>query len=230
MEADKEKIIIIGSGEHAKVVLYNLKSQNKYEALGYFDSDINTVDSISHGLKVLECYEGQDLNGLIGKYNTNKFIIGFGDIRNRKLVYERFIASGWEAVTIIHPSAVVSPEAKVGKGVLIECGCLITPNPIIGDNVVINPGSQINHDNIIEDHVFIASGVILSGSVRIKENTLLDDGVVVTVNKTVGKDSIIGAGSIVTKDIPDNSVAYGVPAKIIRQNDYNGFPSSCHKP
>jgi len=226
MQEIREKIIIIGSGEHANVVLYNLKSQNKYEALGYFDSDINKVGGIFHGLKVLECYESQDLTSLMEKYNTNKFIIGFGDMRYRKFIYERFTASGWDAVTIIHPSAVVSPEAKVGRGVLIECGCLITPNPIIGDNVVINPGSQINHDNIIENHVFIASGVILSGSVRIKENTLLDDGVVVTVNRTVGKNSIIGAGSIVTKDIPDNSVAYGVPAKIVKKNDNNGLLSS----
>lgn len=112
MEADKEKVIIIGSGAHANVVLYNLKSQNKYQALGYFDCNANRVGSMAHGLKVLECYEGQDLNGLIGKYDTNKFIIGFGDMRNRKSVYERFVNAGWDAVTIIHPGAIVGPEAK----------------------------------------------------------------------------------------------------------------------
>ena len=102
---------------------------------------------------------------------------------------------------------------------MIECGCLITPNPTIGNNVVVNTGSQVNHDNIVEDHVYIASGVILSGGVKIGENTLLDDGVIVTLGKKIGKNSLIGAGAVVTKNLEDNIVAYGNPAKVIRLND-----------
>ena len=70
----------------------------------------------------------------------------------------------------------------------------------------------------MEDNVYIASGVILSGGVHIKENTLIDDGVVVTLGKTVGKNCIIGAGAVVTRNIENDSVAFGVPAKLIRKN------------
>ncbi|MDE5872869.1 MAG: serine acetyltransferase, partial [Lachnospiraceae bacterium] len=153
------------------------------------------------------------------KDHTNKFFIAFGDMKKRKKLYEYYVSKGWEAVNIIHPDAVVSDEAKIGKGVLIECGCLITPNPIIGNNVVVNTGSQINHDNIIEDHVYIASGVILSGGVTIKENTLLDDGVIVTLGHTVEKNCLIGAGTVVAKDIPESKVACGNPARILRDNE-----------
>ena len=71
----------------------------------------------------------------------------------------------------------------------------------------------------MEDHVYIASGVILSGGVKIRENTLLDDGVVITLGREVGENCIIGAGAVVTKDIDKNSIAYGVPAKVVRKND-----------
>lgn len=214
-----EKFIIVGCGQHANVVLYNMKCQGKYEVLGFFDSNPNKIGKDYYGYRVLECYKEHDLNDLIYKYKTNKFFIGFGDMKYRKLVYEEFVKSGWEAVNIYHPSAIISPMAKIGRGVLIEAGCLITPNPIIGNNVVVNTGSQVNHDNIIEDHVYMASGVILSGSVVIKENTLIDDGVIIALGKTVGKNCIIGAGSVVTKNIENNSIAYGNPAKIVRKND-----------
>ncbi len=213
-----EKIIIVGCGQHANVVIYNIKAQQKYQVAGYFDSDDKKVGLIFNQYKVMENYQKCDLKHLIKKYNTNKFFIGFGNMKYRKAVYEEFINSGWEAVNIFHPNALISEDAKIGNGVLIEAGCLVTPNPVIGNNVVVNTGSQVNHDNIIEDHVYIASGVILSGGITIGENSLIDDGVIVTLGKSVGKECIIGAGSVVTKNIGAGVVAYGNPAKFVRNN------------
>ena len=216
---EKEKIVIIGAGQHARVVLYNVEEQNKYEVIGYLDSDDNRIGDIFEGKKILGNYQKENLKEFSKKIGTNKFFIGFGNMKYRKKVFDYFINNGWEAVNIIHPNAVVSKNARLGKGILIECGCLITPNPVIGDNVVVNTGSQVNHDNIIEDNVYIASGVILSGGIKIGENTLLDDGVIVTLGCSVGKNSLIGAGAVVTKNIPDEVVAYGSPCKVIRENN-----------
>lgn len=213
----KEKIVLIGSGQHARVVMYNMEAQGIYEVACFLDSDVSKVGQEYEGFMIEGTYD--DAEDIKRKYNTNKFFIAFGNMKYRKKVFEQFISNGWEPVNIIHPDAIVSESATIGKGVLIECGCLITPNPIIGDNVVVNTGSQVNHDNIVENHVYMASGIILSGGVRIKENTLIDDGVVVTLGKTVGKNCIIGAGAVVTNDIGDNCVAYGVPAKVIRYNE-----------
>ena len=152
------------------------------------------------------------------KYGTKRFFIGIGAMSLRKKIFEFFVSQGWESVNIVHPNAVVSKDAKLGLGILIEAGCLITPSPFIGNNVVVNTGSQVNHDNVIEDHVYIASGVVLSGGVTIGENTLLDDGVIVSLGRKIGKNVIIGAGAIVTKDVPDNVIAYGCPCRVIKEN------------
>lgn len=218
--ANCPNVVIVGAGQHARVVLYNMKCQGKYNPIGFFDGDAATVGQDYLGLPILACYEKENLKELAARFGTNLFFIGFGNMHHRRAVYQRFAAAGWKAVTIIHPDAVVSPDAVIGSGVLIECGCLITPNPVIGDNVVINTGSQVNHDNIVEDHVYIASGVILSGGVAIRENSLLDDGVIVTLGCSVGSGCLVGAGAIVTKNLPDGKVAYGSPARIIRDNDY----------
>lgn len=216
----KKKIILIGSGQHCNVVIYNIIAQAKYEIACICDFKKDNVGKLFNGIPIeyFEDYNVECLRFLESKYKTNYFFIAFGNMKTRKPIYNFCIGNGWNTVNIIHPNAVVSSSAKLGKGILIEAGCLITPSPVIGNNVVVNTGSQINHDNIIDDHVYIASGVILSGSVHIGENTLLDDGVIITLGKSVGKNSLIGAGSVVTKDIPDNVVAYGSPCNVIRDN------------
>lgn len=217
---NKKRVILIGAGQHCNVVMYNIAAEGKYEVACIAEVDENKWNTTNNGVVVepFKNFDEQAMRILEVKYNTNLFFISFGAMKWRKPVFEYLISHGWEAINVIHPDAVVSPTAKLGKGVLVECGCLVTPSPIIGDNVVINTGSQVNHDNIVEDHVYIASGVILSGGVTIGENTLLDDGVTVTLGSKVGKDSLIGAGAIVTKDIPDGVVAYGNPCKVIREN------------
>lgn len=213
----KEKVVLVGSGQHARVVLYNIKAQEKYEVACFLDADESKVGKMYEGYLIAGTYD--NLDDIRQKYGTNKFFIAFGNMKYRKKVFEKFIESGWEAVNIIHPNAVISENARIGNGVLIECGCLVTPNPIIGDNVVINTGSQINHDNVVESHVYIASGVVLSGGVTIKQNTLIDDGVIVTLGRTIPENSIFGAGAVVTKSYSHSGVYYGNPAKLIRKNN-----------
>ena len=216
----KERVILIGCGQHCRVVMYNIKEQGVYDVACIAEVDHSKSGQKIDGILVepFENFNVEAMRVLEKKYNTNLFFISFGAMKYRKKVYEFLSSNGWTAVNIIHPDAVVSPTAKIGKGVLIECGCLITPSPVIGNNVVVNTGSQVNHDNVVEDHVYIASGVVLSGGVTIGSNTLLDDGVIVTLGRSVGKNSLIGAGAVVTKDIPDGVVAYGNPCKIIREN------------
>lgn len=212
----KEKIILIGAGQHARVVLYNIKIQDKYEVAGILDSDKMKIGQSIEGVQIIGTYD--NIEEYKESYHTNKFFIAFGNMKYRRKVYEQFVEHGWEAVNIIHPNAVISPDVHLGNGILIECGCLVTPNATIGNNVVINTGSQVNHDNMVKDHVYIASGVILSGGVTIGENVLLDDGVIVSLGRCVGSDTIVGAGAVVTRDIPESVVAYGNPAKVIREN------------
>ena len=216
----KHKVILIGSGQHCNVVLYNLKEQNIYDVACIAEIDISKCGKNVDGIPIehFTNFSKDAMDRLEKKYNTNMFFISFGSMKYRKPVYDFLITNGWKSVNIIHPNAVVSPSAHLGNGILIECGCLVTPSPIIGNNVVINTGSQVNHDNIIEDHVYIASGVVLSGGVKIGANTLLDDGVIVSLGKSVGENCVVGAGGIVTKNIPNNSVAYGNPCRVIREN------------
>lgn len=214
-----ENIVLIGAGQHCEVVLYNIAMQDLFHPVAVLDADVEKWGTTIHSVPVVGTYDKKTLDELSAVYQTKNFIISFGAMKYRKSVYNQMLEFGWNPVNVIHPSAVVSPWAKIGKGVLIEAGSLIAPNPVIGDNVVLNMGAQVNHDNTVGDHVFIASTVILSGGVSVGENTLLDDGVIISKGHKVGKNCLIGAGAVVTHDIEDGYICYGNPARIIRKND-----------
>jgi len=81
---------------------------------------------------------------------------------------------------------------------------------------------------IIEDRVQIGSHCSIytistidnkEGSVHLKENCKIGSHSTIMPNITIGKNSIVGANSLVLKDIPDNVVAFGIPAKVIRKLD-----------
>lgn len=122
-------------------------------------------------------------------------------------------------------------------------GIKYSPNIVIGDNVTINSYCHIGCINkiTIESGVLIASKVFITdhthgkttiedmnispnkrplfskGGVFIKKNAWIGECVSIMSGVTIGENSIIGANSVVTKDIPDNSIAAGAPARIIKR-------------
>ena len=86
----------------------------------------------------------------------------------------------------------------------------------IGDNVTLAPRVQIlAHDASTKKFI----GYTKIGKVTIKDNVFIGANSIVLPNVTIGNNVIIGAGSVVSKDIPDNSVAVGNPAKIMSNID-----------
>jgi len=112
------------------------------------------------------------------------------------------------------------------------CNMDIHPAATIGRRVFIDHGIGvvIGETAIIEDDVLIYQGVTLGGvslnkgkrHPTIKANSVIGSGAKVLGNITIGKNSKIGANSVVICDVPKNSTAVGVPAKIIKREDKNG--------
>jgi sugar O-acyltransferase (sialic acid O-acetyltransferase NeuD family) len=204
----QSEYILIGGGEHARVVLDVLLSQ-KISVRALFDPK----------------YSGK-LFGVdqLGEYNPERFVGAFaiaaiGNNATRKKV----VASSKHGFgQAIHASAIVSTFAIIGEGTVIFQGSIIQANTKIGRHVIVNTGSQIDHDCMIGDFAHIAPGAILCGTVEVGEGTLIGAGVTIIPGIKIGKWAVIGAGSVVTKSIPDYAVAVGAPASVIKINKPNG--------
>lgn len=210
------KTVIIGTGGHARVILDVLNYDRNIEVVAFVDKTIRGSDEKIMGIPALG--DHSVLPGLL-KSGIKAAIIGVGDNKIRKVYYENIKNMGIELINAIHPAVHLSRNAKIGKGALIAAGATIATGAEIGNNVIVNTGAIIEHEDILEDHVHIAPGTVLAGRVKVKEGAFIGAGCVVKEYVTVGRNAIIGAGSVVLEDIPENAVAVGAPAKVIKTRE-----------
>jgi sugar O-acyltransferase (sialic acid O-acetyltransferase NeuD family) len=210
-----EKIAIWGAGGHARVVAEILQLSGQYEIVAFIDTtQPKHADNFYCGLPLLG---SENLEVALRSLGIEKGIVAIGDNATRTKLSNLLRQYKLSPVVAIHPSATISPSATIGVGTVIVAGAIINPAASIGENVIINTGATIDHDCHIEDGVHISPGVHLGGKVAIGQETWIGIGSTVRDHIRIGNGSIIGAGSVVVDDIPSRVMAYGIPAKIIRE-------------
>ncbi|PFM61163.1 acetyltransferase [Bacillus cereus] len=205
------KILIIGRGGHSKVVKDIILSNEGYEIVGYLDdlyTGINIIDNLYFGAI-------EDAQEIIKKFNDINLVIAIGNNKMRELIFRRLNQPIGIYATLIHKTAIISPQARVGNGTVIMPNVVVNADTIIGNHAIINTGSIIEHDNIIGDFVHISPHATLTGSITIEEGAHIGASATMTPGIKIGKWSIVGAGSVVINDFPSNCTAVGIPAKVI---------------
>jgi sugar O-acyltransferase (sialic acid O-acetyltransferase NeuD family) len=207
----KEKVVLLGSGGHAKCVLDILEEMDSYEVIGVTTQDEAIKDFC--GYPVLGNNETlQDLY-MDGIRYIALGVGGYTDNNLRKALYTKLKQIGFAVVSAIHPSAIISKTFSLGEGNIIFSGVIILPDVQVGNNVVIASGSNIGHEVIIEDHVLISTGVTIGANIKIQEGALISMGATIVSGVTVGRNAFIAAGAVVITDIEENAKVYGIPAR-----------------
>jgi sugar O-acyltransferase (sialic acid O-acetyltransferase NeuD family) len=205
-------IIIFGSGGHAKVVIDIIEKSDKMRILGIADDNRSLKDKV-YGYQILN---GEFLTEIRGEIYGG--IIAIGDNWARKETADTIkkIYPNFNFVAAIHPSAVINSEVMIGKGTVVMGGVVVNSYSTIGDHCIVNTSSSIDHDCTIGDFASIAPGATLGGNVKIGKYSAISLGSNVIHSVEIGDHTVIGAGSTVVKNIDSYKVAYGAPAKVIR--------------
>ena len=198
---------LYGASGHGKVVK-DILNANGIKVEAFIDDNLD-VDKCG-GKPVLH-----DATGL------SPIIVSVGVNCVRKMIVERITVGNptIEFATAIHPSAIVSPSAKIGEGTVVMAGVVINADAKIGKHCIVNTGTSIDHECVVENYCHIAPGVNISGDTHVGEGTWVGVGSCVMHGIKIGKNCMIGAGSVVVRDIPDGVVAYGNPCKVMRKNE-----------
>ena len=211
------KVIGLGSGGHAKVVIEILRCHEAYELVGLLDPKKELWGKHVLGVPVL----GDDsLLSTLPDDGVGHFFVGLGgtgDTKPRQRLYELAVHCGLKPVDAIHPRAVISPSAELGAGVTVVADAVINACARLGVNVIVNTGAVVEHDCVIGDHVHIATGAQLASTVQVGRGVHIGAGATVRQCITIGERAIIGVGAVVVKDVSPHTVVVGVPARPLQK-------------
>lgn len=200
-----KKLVIIGASGHGKVIA-DIALKLGYEIVGFLD-DNDSLKEIC-GFPVL----GSTKN--VYEYKENcEFVIAIGNNEIREKIATTYDVK-W--ATLVHPTAIIGMQVLIGEGTVIMANAVINPCASIGRHCIINTGAIVEHDNYLSDYVHISPNATLAGTVCIGKGVHIGVGSCVKNNVTITENVVLGAGAAVVKDIIEDGVYVGVPARRMR--------------
>lgn len=184
-------IHLIGAGGHCKVVLDALLCGGA-DRSGITLRDARRERAGRSVLGVLIVFPelDEDLAG-------HDFHVAIGANEARARLAEAGLARGGTLVSVLHPSAAVSPFAVVGAGAFVGAGAVLGPDAVVGAGALINHGAIVDHDVQIGDHAFVGAGSVLGGGSSVGQGAWLGPRSVVVSGGRVPAGTILPPGSVV---------------------------------
>lgn len=205
-------IVIVGAGGFA-LECFEVAHANgvaKSELL-FFDDVTETINPVLEQNELICIRSEKDL--LEQFPNGFDFILGIGNPKVRKKMYQRFIAYGGNPISLIADSVKTGVlSTTINAGNCIMSNTIITSNCVIEQGCLINLAVTIGHDSMIGEFVEICPGVNISGKCTIEKGAFIGTGAVLLPGITIGENAIVAAGAIVTKDVLPNTLVAGNPA------------------
>lgn len=200
------RIIFIGASGHGKVCAEIAK------LVGY-----NDILFLDDNRKLTHCGE-YNIVGIGERYlkfvdKNTSFFVSIGNSNARQRIQDKIENSGGRIAILIHPNAVVSNSAEIGKGSILMAGSVVNSGARIGKGVIVNTSSSIDHDCRISDFCHIAVGAHLCGTVGLGSGTWIGAGAIVINNINICENCMIGAGAVVIQNINEAGTYVGIPAK-----------------
>lgn len=195
------RLAVFGAGGFSREV-YDLVLSCGHTVVGFVDDVVGPTHSPS-GLPVHRSVDGMDVNGVV---------IAVGDTVQRERL-ATLIEARTSLVTLIHPSACVSPSAQIGKGSLVMQNVVVNAQAVVGQSVILNVGCCVAHDCSVGDFCHIAPAVQLAGGSTVGARTFCGTASVILPGVAVGAGCMLGAGAVVNRNVSDGLTVVGVPAR-----------------
>ncbi|MGV8092847.1 MAG: acetyltransferase [Mangrovibacterium sp.] len=200
-----EKMFLYGASGHAKVIIDSLIASDVIVG-GLFDDNPDIKALLN--FPVFGSFD----KGVLGE---NSLIISVGLNNIRKKIVDR-LPGDIKYGRAIHPTAIISEYATIGDGSVVMQGAIVQSCSNIGNHSIINTAVSVDHDCIIENFVHISPKATLCGGVSVGEGSQVGAGAVVIPGIKIGHWSLVAAGAVVLRDVPDNVLMLGNPARVVK--------------
>lgn len=201
---------IIGAGGHGRVIADMASRTGKWNLIQFFEDAPNDAkaplpwDVAGPTTRALEGSPGND----------HEIVVGIGDNTLRGTLQHKLAAVGWRIACVVDPAATISSGAIIGAGTVVMAGAVVNTGARLGTSCIINTRSVVDHDCHLGNGVHISPGATLAGQVTIGERSWIGAGAVIIPQVSIGSNTIVGAGAVVIRNMPDNVMCAGNPARI----------------
>jgi len=204
------KLVIIGAGGHGRVVADCAQLNDTYSEIVFLDDCFGERNENSHWeiVGTVDCWPSF--------LDTAEFIVAFGNNVLRLAMLHKLMAENAKVVSIIHPTAVISPSVSIACGCAIFANAVINIDSKVGIGCIINTNATVDHDCSIKEAVHISPGVNIAGGVSIGSLSWIGIGSTTTQYIDIACNTQTGAGAVVITSTEPDSLYVGIPAKKIR--------------
>ncbi len=213
--SEPRELVVIGGGEHARVVIdAALSEPGRWRLLGFLDPAECPATARMFGLRRLGGDES--LLPLVRAERAPLFALGVGGLppgSMRPAIVERYATAGALWATIVHARACVSPATLLDDGVFVAAGAVVGPGARVDRFAIINTGAVVEHDVELGPFAHVAPGAVIGGGARIGDGAHVGLGSRVRDHVSIGPNCLVGMGATVVRDVAPGTTVVGTPAR-----------------
>jgi acetyltransferase EpsM len=209
------KVVIIGGRGNGTVIASTIEDCRKagqdIECEGFLNDNETTINGypVLGGIRNGDWKKlGDDCFFVYAMSNVNQSHERHRLLRELEISIERF-------ATIVHPTALVSDKASLGRGVVLMPYVHVGPDVFIGDHSQFYAQSFVGHDTTVNEFVFVANNASLGGRVLVKDGAHIGSNASIVERVTISEYSLVGLGSVVLRDVAPFEKVAGNPARTI---------------
>lgn len=170
----KEGIVIIGAGGHGKVISDAIVKSGQYNLIGFVDAKLPIGTAVFGEYKIIETQD--NISSLVN--GSTKFIIGIGNNEVRNKIYTQFSNSlAW--ATVIHPSAVIAGDVKIGEGSVLLANTVVNASSTIGQFTIVDSGVIVDHECEVGSFSHLTIGTLVGSNSKLQSNLKTDLGQII---------------------------------------------------
>jgi sugar O-acyltransferase (sialic acid O-acetyltransferase NeuD family) len=175
---------------------------------------IRNVDGPSFLSEGIEIVAAADLTD---ELRALPFLVPLFTPGNRQIAAREAATLGFTTPeTLVDPSVALPRSLELGSGCWVNVGSSLGGASVFGDFVLVNRGASVGHHAKLGRFVSIGPGAVLAGQVTLGKGAVIGAGAVVLPSIRIGENAVVGAGSVVTRDVPDQCLVTGNPARVVR--------------